>query len=394
MRIAIVTEHVNRRGGQERVVCELAERLSRYHEVHLYCFSAQGLRGERLSVHKMWCPFHSSTLEGFWILIASWFALRNARFDAIMSQGGNSLIQNCLMLHTCHALRAERTQAVEWRYHPPNPIKRLVQWFRSRAFLYFEGRAVRKCRGAVMTVSRFLKDYVMAQHGLADAEVQVTENGVDHDVFRPETRKLYRNRVRDKLGIPRDAFVVLFLGGRWFDKGVPFLIEALGKMPDRNAHLVIVGKGDVGFFSEFARDNGVEDRVRFVAPTGSPQWFYGMADCFGFPSDAEGFPLVIGEAASCGLPLITTAVGGSEHLVEEGVSGYIVPPDADVIAERLQTLAADPALLAKMRRAVHRKASKLSWDNQAEQVRALLEAWFDGDGAANSTHEPSGGKSN
>lgn len=385
MRIAIITERVNRHGGQERVVAEVAERLSRYHEVHLFCFSAEGLRGERLTVHPIWCPFRSSSLEGLWILAASPFVLRDRHFAAIMSQGGNSLRQNSVMVHTCHALRALRTRTVEWHYHPPGPVRRMFQWVRARLFLYFEGRAVRRARGAVMTVSRFLKDYVMSQHGLGEDEVLVTENGVDHDAFHPGLREQWRSAVRRALDIPQDAFVTVFVGGRWFDKGVPFLIEALGAMTDRGAHLVVVGKGDVGFFTDFAARHGVAERVRFVPPTNEPQRYYAMADCFGFPSDAEGFPLVIGEAASCGLPLVTTAVGGSEHLVDDGVSGYIVPPDGREIARKLDLLAADPQLLAAMSRSVHEKALKLSWDKQTREVMAVLEGRFargpGGDGA-------------
>lgn len=376
MRIAIIIERVNRHGGQERVVAELAERLSRYHEVHLFCFSAEGLRGERLTVHPIWCPFRSSSLEGLWILAVSPFVLRDGRFDVVMSQGGNSLRQNAVMVHTCHALRAVRTRTVEWRYNPPGLLRRMSQWTRARLFLHFEGRAVRRARGAVMTVSRFLKDYVMAQHGLRENEVHVTENGVDHETFHPGLREQFRAPVRRELDIPQDAFVMLFVGGRWFDKGVAFLIEALGAMADRDAVLVVVGKGDVGFFSGFAARHGVAERVRFVPPTTEPQRYYAMADCFGFPSDAEGFPLVIGEAASCGLPLVTTPVGGSEHLVKDGVSGYIVPADGAAIAGKLDLLAADPQLLAEMSRSVHEKALKLSWDEQAREVLAVLEERF------------------
>lgn len=376
MRIAIITERVNRHGGQERVVAEVAERLSRYHEVHLFCFSAEGLRGERLTVHPIWCPFRSSSLEGLWILALSPFVLRDRRFDVIMSQGGNSLRQNSVMVHTCHALRAVRTRTVEWRYHPPGPLRRMLQWTRARLFLHFEGRAVRRARGAVMTVSRFLKDYVMAQHGLGEDEVHVTENGVAHETFHPGLREQFRGPVRRELDIPQDAFVTVFVGGRWFDKGVSFLIEALGAMADREAFLVVVGKGDVGFFTQFAARHGVSERVRFVPPTNEPQRYYAMADCFGFPSDAEGFPLVIGEAASCGLPLVTTAVGGSEHLVEEGVSGYIVPPEGAAIARKLDLLAADRALLGAMSRSAHEKALKLSWDKQTREVMAVLEERF------------------
>lgn len=372
MRIAIITERVNRRGGQERVVAEIAERMSQFHEIHLYCFSAEGLRGERLTVHPMWCPVRSSILEGFWILPMSLWALRDRHFDAIVSQGGNSLKGNFTLLHTCHALRAHRTQEVEWRYHPPSLPKRLFQSLRSAIALHFEKLAVRRCRGAVMTVSQYLKDYVVKQHRLNEAEVYVTENGVDHATFYPELRAQWRGAVRAELGIGADDFVVLFVGGRWFDKGVPFLVEALGAMKDPRAHLVVVGKGDVGFFEEFARQHGVQGRVHFAPPTDAPQQYYAMADCFGFPSDAEGFPLVIGEAASCGLPLVTTAVGGSEHLVEEGVTGYIVEADAQALAQRFDALSGDRALLDRMREAIYQKSLKLSWDAQAQQVLGVI----------------------
>jgi glycosyltransferase involved in cell wall biosynthesis len=144
-------------------------------------------------------------------------------------------------------------------------------------------------------------------------------------------------------------------------------------MRDSKAHLVVVGKGDVGFFTEFAAQHGVRDRVHFAPPTAEPQRYYAMADCFGFPSDAEGFPLVIGEAASCGLPLVTTAVGGSEHLVEEGVTGYIVEADARALAEKFDLIASQPELLARMRQAIHDKSLKLSWDAQANEVLGVIE---------------------
>lgn len=388
MRIAIVTERVNRRGGQERVVAEVAERLSRYHEVHIYCFSAEPLRGERLTVHTVWCPFRSSTLEGFWILLASLFFMRDPHFDAVMSQGGNSLIQNFVLMHTCHALRARRTASVAWQYDPPSPPKRLAQWLRARMFLFFEGRAVKRCRGNVMAVSRFLKDYTIKQHKLREDEVHVTENGVNHATFYPGLRDVWRAPLRAEMGIPEDEFVILFLGGRWFDKGLPFLVEALAAMDYPSAHLVVVGKGEVDFFQRFAASQGVADRVHFCGPTSESQRYYAMADCFGFPSDAEGFPLVIGEAAACALPLIATPVGGSEHLIEDGESGFIVAADGPQIARCFDALAKDRERLARMSKAVHDKSLKLSWDKQTWEIMRVLETRTGMPGPTSATQAP------
>ena len=373
MRIAMIIEHVNRLGGQERVVAELAERLSRYHEVHLFCFWADDLQGERLTVHLMYRPSKSHTFQSLWVLLASLLALRDPHFDAVISQGGNSLRQNFVLLHNAHGLRARGVRTIEWNYHPPSLGRRLFQWVRSRTFLHFEGRAIRRCRGRVLAVSDFLKQYVLRQHHLTDPEVHVTPNGVDHNAFYPGLRDEYRAQVRRELGIPEAAFTVLYVGGLWFEKGVPFLIEALGRMASATAHLVILGDGDAGLFTKFAQQNHVADRVHFVPPTNHPQRFYGMADCFGFLSLVDAFGLVLAEAAASGLPLDATNVGAAPNLVEDGVSGFTVNQDPEQIAQKLDLLARDPALLASMRQEAHQRSLTLSWDRQAEEVMGILE---------------------
>jgi glycosyltransferase involved in cell wall biosynthesis len=373
MRIAIIIENVNRLGGQERVVAELAERLSRYHEVHLYCFSADDLHGERLTVHLIWRPFRSTTFLAVWILFASVFCLRDPRFDAVISQGGNSLKQTFVLLHNAHGLRMHGVRTIEWNYHPPSLARRVFQWLRSRFFLHYEGRAVRRCRGRVLAVSDFLKDYCLRQHHLTPDEVHVTPNGVDHAAFHPGLAARHREAVRTELGIPQDAFVALYLGGLWFEKGVPFLVEALSRMEDRGAHLVIVGYGDAGFFARLAARYKVADRVHIIPSTREPERFYGMADCLGFLSLVDAFGLVLAEAAASGLALVATNVGAAQYLVEDGASGFIVTQDAQLIAERLDTLAADRDLLARLRQGAYEKSLQLSWDKQAAQVMAILE---------------------
>ncbi len=373
MRIAIIIEQVNRRGGQERVVAELAERLSRYHEVHLFCFDADDIKGERLTVHLLWRPTHSSTGLALWLLLDSLLCLRDPHFDAIISQGGNSLMQTHVLLHNAHGLRLRALRSPEARAHVPSLFRRTFLLLRAWFFLHFEGRAVRRCRGRVMVVSDFLKPYVLQQHRLSAEEVHVTPNGVDHSTFHPGLKEQYRQAVREEMGLPQDALVILSLGGRWSEKGVPTLVEALGAMKDRQAHLVIVGKGDVGSYTRLAAQHGVEARVHFRAATAQPQRYFGMADCFGLLNPAEPFGLVLAEAAASGLALVATGAGAGEYLVEDGVSGFRVTQDAAQVADRLDRLSSDRGLLAAMMEQAHEKSLALSWDRQAAQVRALLE---------------------
>jgi glycosyltransferase involved in cell wall biosynthesis len=73
---------------------------------------------------------------------------------------------------------------------------------------------------------------------------------------------------------------------------------------------------------------------------------------FALPSLAEGISNTILEAMASGLPVLATAVGGNADLVEEGVTGLLVPPaDVDAMAQALARLAADPPRAAAMGRA-------------------------------------------
>jgi glycosyltransferase involved in cell wall biosynthesis len=355
------------------VVAELAERLSRYHEVHLFCFWADDLEGERLTVHLMWRPSRSFTVQSVWMLIDSLFVLRDPRFDAVISQGGNSLRQNFVLLHNAHGLRIKGVRTIEWNYHPPSFLRRVYHVLRSKLFLYFEGRAVKRCRGRVMAVSHFLKQYALRQHHLADEDVHVTPNGVDHRTFHPGLSAQHREAMRRELGIPQDAFVILFVGGLWYEKGVPFLVEGLGAMQEKSAHLVILGSGDTGFFSRMAAHNDVGGRTHFIPPTTHPERYYGMADCFGFLSLVDAFGLVLAEAAASGLALVATNVGAAPYLVEDGVSGFFVDQDSAMIASRFDALARDPELLARMKQEAHTRSLELSWDKQAHEIMEVLE---------------------
>jgi glycosyltransferase involved in cell wall biosynthesis len=135
-------------------------------------------------------------------------------------------------------------------------------------------------------------------------------------------------------------------------KGLRVLLEAFGAARAQGAdlHLTIVGDG--------------EDRAhleRLAAPFGAAVHFAGYqsqqgvaeamaaADIFVLPSFAEGVPVVLMEAMASGKPVISSLVAGIPELVEDGVSGYLVPPgDAQTLTARIVQLAADPDRRAAM----------------------------------------------
>jgi phosphatidylinositol alpha 1,6-mannosyltransferase len=89
---------------------------------------------------------------------------------------------------------------------------------------------------------------------------------------------------------------------------------------------------------------------------------YASMDVFVHSGPFETFGQTIQEAAASGLPVVAPAAGGPVDLVDEGITGYLVPPgDGDALADRVARLAADPALRARMGEAARRKVLGRSW---------------------------------
>ena len=370
LRLAVIIEHVNRHGGQERVIAELVSRLCRRHEVHVYCYGAEDLPPEVI-VHRLWRPGRSSTLQALCIPLLSTLAVRPRDYDAVLSQGGNALRQNFVLCHICHAPR-RRAAARPQAQQPGEPLPwRCLLYLRHWWAAAMEGRAVRRCAGRVIAVSAALAQMLAAEHGVRREDILVAPNGVDHEFFNLERRAACREEARRELGLAEGEFCVLFVGGRWAEKGLSFLVAALARL-EGPARLVVRGKGDNAALAALAAEAGVADRVQWVPPRPEVHRYYAAADCFAFPSEAEGFALVLAEAAACGLPLISTPVGIAPELIAEGVSGYLITRDARQIAQRLQMLAGDPALRERMGRASAERVRGFTWDNQAELVEQFL----------------------
>jgi glycosyltransferase involved in cell wall biosynthesis len=134
------------------------------------------------------------------------------------------------------------------------------------------------------------------------------------------------------------------------DKGQMILLEALAELHRRDvdASMTIVGDGpDRSRLETASRRLGISDQVTFTGPLGSDlvAELYREADVFCLTSFAEGVPVSLMEAMSNRLPVVTTRIAGIPELVEDGVSGSVVPPgQAPPIADALQRLAHEPQL--------------------------------------------------
>lgn len=188
----------------------------------------------------------------------------------------------------------------------------------------------------VATISHFARSQLMFFSDPAHWDkIHIIHCGVDPDRY-----------VNDGTARKDGKLRALFVGRFAPVKGLRLLIEAMLALKDDlpELELVLVGNGeDRKMIEDAARPLG--DRVRFTGYLSQDEVAAEMkaADFFVLPSFAEGVPVVLMEAFASGKPVIATNVAGVSELVENGTSGYLVPPgDVESLASAMRTLAEVP----------------------------------------------------
>jgi glycosyltransferase involved in cell wall biosynthesis len=155
--------------------------------------------------------------------------------------------------------------------------------------------------------------------------VVTIHNGIDPDKFR---RQQSREIARRKLGIPVDALILGGVGRLDEAKGFVDLIEAVRQMMPSypNLYLVIAGSGPLkNQFEEQVQRSGLSDRILLLGFQSDVQQVLDALDLFVLSSWCEACPYAVLEAMASELPVIGTAVGGVPELIEDEVTGLIVP---------------------------------------------------------------------
>jgi glycosyltransferase involved in cell wall biosynthesis len=194
-------------------------------------------------------------------------------------------------------------------------------------------RLVKALTGAtrIFTVSDSLRRLAL-ELGVPAERVQVVANGVDADKFYPVDRAVARARYK----LPAGAKVLITVGGLVERKGFHRVIELLPALLQRfpDLHYLIVGgasaEGDWGpRLQQQVADLGLQERVHFlgtVAPDALREPL-SAADVFVLSTRNEGWANVLLEAMACGLPVVTTDVGGNAEVVARSALGTVVPFD-------------------------------------------------------------------
>jgi N-acetyl-alpha-D-glucosaminyl L-malate synthase BshA len=221
-------------------------------------------------------------------------------------------------------------------------------------------------------VSEFLKRETIAAFGCAGCDVRVIPNFVDTKLFgrRPDGRH------RNALAEPHEKILMHisnFRPVKRVDDVVRVAARVMDKIP---ARLVLIGDGPERHpAEERARNLGIGDRVLFLGKQESVAELLACADIFFLPSESESFGLSALEAMASEVPVVGTRCGGLEEVVEDRVSGRLLPVGAvDAMADATIEILSDAEIQTKMGRAARATSeSKFS----VEPILSAYESYYE-----------------
>lgn len=172
------------------------------------------------------------------------------------------------------------------------------------------------------------------------AKIEVVYNSVDVKRFEVSPPP----DLRDELGAGDGRPLVLTAARLSDQKGHPTLLAAAAEVPE--AVFAIAGDGpERSRLEALAERLGVADRVRFLGSRDDVPELLAAADVFALPSLYEGTSLAVLEAMAARRAVVSSAIGGTDELIEDGRSGLLVPPgDAGALAAALRRLLGDREL--------------------------------------------------
>jgi glycosyltransferase involved in cell wall biosynthesis len=314
-------------GGQERVALDLAiGQKARGHDVGVISltappdgamadeFAAAGVAVDRVAKRDGIDPTLLPRLTS---------ALRKRSADVVHTHNPLPLI------YGAPAARLVNAAAIHTK-HGVNPAGRGNRWLRRTAAHFVH---------AFVAVSDTTAEQARAQHDTAPERLHTIPNGIRLDRYAPSAEA--RAAARDELGLG-DAWVVGTVGRLDEVKNQAMLVRAMAPMLSSRVRLVIIGEGDARPEIEAAIAELADPR--WVVMTGRrmdvPSLIHAF-DVFALSSKTEGLPLAVPEAMAAGLPIVTTAVGGLPSVIDDQVTGLIVPVDEDSLSAALAALEAD-----------------------------------------------------
>jgi glycosyltransferase involved in cell wall biosynthesis len=261
-----------------------------------------------------------------------------------------------------HPLSIDARNAVAQATGPIEKARRLIY------YPIFMQEFVARRLDRIITVSEASARMVEKAFAVPRHRMDVVHNGIDTDLFRP-------------MRVAKDPNnIICVSNSEDRSKGAVYLLQALRYLRDSTDYrltLVDRPRQQLKLVPHLLSRYDLSNRVHFTGRVTTPQLVrhYCRAQMSVCPSLYEGFGLPAAEAMACGLPVVATSGGALPEVVEDGVTGILVPPaDARALAEAMDNLMRDAQLRRRMGKAGRQRIlEKFSWRKAALQTEAVYQ---------------------
>ncbi len=218
-----------------------------------------------------------------------------------------------------------------------------------------------------------------------ETDIRLWPRGVDSSLFHPKKRSFEWRR---GLGIADDEVVVTFVSRLVWEKGLEIFTETLSALRDSGTpfRCLVVGDGPARSALEARIPDGIflgYQRGEELARS------YASSDIFLFPSETETFGNVTLEAMASGLPTVCADASGSNSLVVEGLTGFLVSPrDTHAFTSRVRQLIENPSLRTKLSRGALDASAAYSWPKILDRMTGYYDEVISGNTVKAGVPEP------
>ena len=183
--------------------------------------------------------------------------------------------------------------------------------------------------------SKGLYDYIVENKIINKNKLKIIDNGstngIDIDYFNPNLfSKNDSETLKNKIGIPMEHKIFLYVGRIVRDKGINELIAAFKKINDlyEKTSLLLVGSYEEDLDplkDQTLKEINNNPNIHHIGYKKDVRLYFMISDILVFPSYREGFPNVVMQAGAMGVPAIVSDINGCNEIIHEGENGFIIP---------------------------------------------------------------------
>jgi glycosyltransferase involved in cell wall biosynthesis len=257
---------------------------------------------------------------------------------------------------------AAKLAGVPHRLHTVAGMPLLETKGAKRKLLNLVEKITYSCATFIYPNSNGLKKIIIQENFCLPNKLKVLENGSSNGIntsyFNPELYTEEEKQIfRMTLGFTKEDFIFIFVGRLVGDKGVNELVGAFKNLEKRNElgskfKLILAGSFETNLDLlklQTLQEIDSNENILYVGFQNEIRKFFAISDCLVLPSYREGFPNVVLQAGSMGLPSIVTNINGNNEIITNGENGMIIPAkDETSLYQAMQNLFTDVSLRTYM----------------------------------------------